>query len=77
MSATAERLARHLETNYGLQLDEYRRRVLIEEIDLFFSTAILPSARHAVPAIHPMSKQGMFQNLTEWWKKRKEHAAGL
>ena len=42
MSTTAERLARHLETNYGLQLDDYRLRALVEEIDLFFPVPCEP-----------------------------------
>jgi hypothetical protein len=51
MSATAERLARHLETNYGLQLDEYRRRALVEEIDLFAFSSQAPIV------IRPISKR--------------------
>jgi len=43
MSAAAERLARHLETNYGLQLDDCRRRALVEEIDLFFPCIETPA----------------------------------
>ncbi len=43
----AENLARHLEMNYGLQLDPARHQALVTEVDSFFQA---PEAEEPTPA---------------------------
>ncbi len=60
MNETAERLARHLETNYGLQLDDYRRRALVEEIGIFLAepqAVEVPTEEAAPPDLPKPRKQ--------------------
>ncbi len=37
---TAEHLAKHLEVNYGLQLDAARHNALLEDIESFFPAVV-------------------------------------
>ncbi len=53
---SAQRLAQHLEVNYGLQLDVARHKSLVEEIESFFPSIVVEKESAAEEAAPPAEK---------------------